>query len=146
METYNLQLTAKEMAQEMKAKKCEKCGKVLATNTYVTGRDGNSVQVPYLPRDCPRCNPPALTYGPITVEMVAEMLCQCSECSKEKGSDICFRADGPCRDDLFSQARAVIRLLKWVQYEEQVGPTGFPKAMPADALRTRLLDIAKESR
>jgi len=89
---------------------------------------------------CPKCNPPEPTYGPITVEMVAEMLCL-ADGSTPPASRDGFLWRGYC-----DEARAVIRLLEWVQYEEQVGPTGFPKKMPADALRTRLLDIARGSK
>jgi hypothetical protein len=51
---------------------CEKCGYSWEPNCIRSGHDGNIAEYSFLTDDCPNCA--ALTYGPLTEEMVAEAL------------------------------------------------------------------------
>lgn len=98
---------------------CEKCGHVFFAGTMVgcTSHEGeftpegfrrvyeNHLQENGRMMSCPKCIEP--TYGPITVEMVAEMLFAAAG-----GKDLNEISESYYATELRRMARAVIRLLK----------------------------------
>lgn len=119
--------------------KCKKCGKVLVDATFAQSDGLFSMDMPPTPLKCSCEDEPA--YGPITVEMVAEMLCDSPPCSEWDD----WGEDCPCeftRDDLRAMARAVLRLLTMLwptphfELSERLGVDWHNK----------LMDIAKESK
>lgn len=135
--------------------KCETCGfqwepSSRELTSYLNGSTVGAVL-------CPVCHPPEPTYGPITVEMVAEMLytarCECDE--------MYYGGPYPDCDDSIdadrAEARAVIRLLNELLPEEVItsrtvwspvtveGKRSFiPIAIAADEdWSAKLMDLAK---
>ena len=90
---------------------CEECGHRWTPSEvrhYVAKREWWADAEP-----CPKCHPPEPTYGPITVEMVAEMLWRADHEDDKgwPGAHLSSTYGEVARN--MAQARTVIRLLKW---------------------------------
>ena len=91
---------------------CEKCGHEFLPDLLSNGHDGNYATYRFATDDCPRCAEP--TYGPLTVEMVAEAL---EAVYQANGSRHAPR-DGPRWS---GQSRFVLRLLERLDRSESLG-------------------------
>jgi hypothetical protein len=118
---------------------CEKCGHVVNEMTIDPQRADmantfGTVTIPMI-ASCPVCNPPQLSYGPITEEMVAEMLrlvdaCETAHCYPQK--------------DYNSQARAVLRLLQLATPFVAAYGSGSDWGSVRGNWRDKLLELAEE--
>jgi len=110
---------------------CEKCGHAVFVSSWVRARDGDALR--HLPpnTECPNCA--KLTYGPLTEEMVADALIECSHSHDE------------VEDDYYEcEARFVLRVLREANENDDLysGPGGYnPRFVN---WRDRLLDLARQ--
>jgi len=100
--------------------------------------------------ECPRCHPPEPTCGPITVEMVAEMLWEAHNRS-QRGLGMAtyswreFESEVG-KDSIRAEARAVIRLLKFLE-DYSVADHDWPVTDGGLIdYRAKLLDLARDER
>jgi hypothetical protein len=126
---------------------CDKCGRELLRKNMVGIWNGPDDFCPEGFRklyegelqhlSCPACHPPQLSYGPITEEMVAEMLAH----AWGRGASLsewCLNTQEQTR----KQARAVIRLLKVVEFDGLTSQTATEAA--AGYWRAKLIEMARE--
>lgn len=113
---------------------CEECGhrwEPSEVRHYVAKREWWADAEP-----CPKCNPPEPTYGPITEEMVAEMLFR-----SVGGEHWDATGESYYGSELHCEARAVIRLLQEVR---PMGPSLMLHNGDAVTWHAKLRDLAKE--
>jgi len=122
---------------------CETCGHRWEPKTKLV-EHGESRDPRWMGGDiepCPVCLPPELTYGPITVDMVAEMLYTASALYPA-GSWPGMTA-GSTEDTFKDEARAVIRLLNDTYCLTVAYPLSNPAWTDID-WHAKLLELAKD--
>jgi hypothetical protein len=121
--------------------KCEGCGSLLLVSKHHTPDSGFGAfmgrQIDTSDLRCPKCADP--TYGPLTVEIVAEALQE----ADEYADDI-----SPVKDDNLyaADARLVIRLLNARDLERalKLAPNAGDNDWPHEEWRKWLLDLARQ--
>jgi hypothetical protein len=116
---------------------CDKGHQYAADEFFIGDVSGN-----FFYSDCPVCHPPQAQYGPITEEMVAEMLYAASPCWKEDWDDL----PACIVEGYKAEARAVIRLLNELhRVPPHLLPANAASQGEGDWWRAKLLKLARET-
>ena len=98
---------------------CEKCGHEFFGCKVDEQHEWWKFDKSAVKPDCPACNPPKLTYGPLTEEMVAEFLWECIRSGFQTDWHGLNKRCAAALNCML-QAAAVLRLLKFLDPDEDI--------------------------